>query len=175
MCDTLNGGIELGCLNNHGGILRMWIAEWDSVDWESLGLSSPGDEINAIPMLGSPPASFFEYQFKRNTSFYTENETYSEENGRTIFDQAVNLVLNRREKTKRDNFVMLRGKKLAIIIEDNNEINWLFGQKRGMRYMTNNGGSGTQTTDPNQYVITFSGQEPDAANTVTDAAIAAVI
>lgn len=140
----------------------------------SLTLSSPGDEISTITMLGG--AVFYEYEFNKNICSYTETETNDEANGTTLVKQVVNLVLNRREKTKRDNLLLLnKFRELHIIITDANDINWLLGEENGMVLKTNEGGSGVAKSDRNGYTITFEGEEPSLANTVTDAALAAVI
>jgi hypothetical protein len=168
-CDTLDGGISLGCSNNLGGTSRLWLAEKANIT--NTTLSSPGDEISAFTMAGSPVSKFYEYEFNKNTSSYTQEETHDEASGRDLVIVTITLILNRREKTKRDNLLLLRGKKLAAVIEDNNLVCWYASE---VMMTTNTGGSGTAKTDPNQYVITLVGELADPMNTVLTAAIEAV-
>jgi hypothetical protein len=172
-CETLDGGITLGCDNNIGGVKKIRFAEKDSVT--SFALSSPGSEINSFTMSGSPVAKFYEFEFNKNTSSYTEETTEDQASGRSLSVQTINLVLNRREKTKRDAIITLsRRKDLVCIVTDQNDINWYFGETNGVNLTTNTGGSGVAKTDANQYVLTFVGEEPNPANTVTTAAVTAV-
>lgn len=173
-CESLDGGITLGCDNNIGGIKKIYLTEKSNVT--STALSSPGNEISSFTMAGSPAAVFYEFEFNKNTSSYTEELASDQATGRDLYTQTLNLVLNRREKTKRDTLLLLAKRKdLVAIVTDNNDINWYFGAGYGLNLTTNTGGSGVAKTDANQYVLTFVGEESEPANTVTDAALAAVI
>lgn len=173
-CESLDGGITLGCDNNIGGIYKIYLTEKSNVT--SYALSSPGNEISSFTMAGSPVSVFYEFEFNKNTSSYTEEGTSDQASGRDLYTQTITLVLNRREKTKRDTLLLLAKRKdLVAIVTDNNGINWYFGAGKGLNLTTNSGGSGVAKTDANQYVLTLVGEEADPANTVTDAALAAVI
>lgn len=172
-CDLLSAGIGENCGNNIGGIKKMYITERANISFP-LTLSSPGNEISGITMLGG--AKFYEFVFTKGTSFYTESTASDESSGIELTTQTITLGLNKREKTKRDKIILTgKFKKLAIIITDSNDINWFHGEVNGCVRTLNDGGSGTQRVDPNRYTLTFVAEEPTPANTVTDAAIAAVI
>lgn len=169
-CSNLSSGLTLGCDNNIGGIKAIYITEKSNVT--SLGLSSPGDEISTISMSGK----FYEFEFNKNTSSYTEELASDVSAGRDLYTQTVTLVLNRREKTKRDKLILLAQREnLHIMVKDQNDIIWYFGETNGMNLTTSAGGSGVAKTDANQYVLTFVGEEPSPANTVTAACLAAHI
>jgi hypothetical protein len=173
-CDLLDGGIELGCDNNIPGIRNIWFTEKSNVT--AIGLSSPGDKINSFTMAGSPAAVFYKFEFNKNTSSYTESESDDQAAGRTLNTITINLVLNRREKAKRDKLMLLgKRKDLVAIIEDNNGLYFYAGQEYGINKTTNEGGSGVAKTDVNQYVITFVGEEPELMNEIEEAAVLAVI
>ena len=168
-CDNLTGGLTLGCDNNVGGLAKIYLLEKSFVT--SVTLSSPGDTISSIDTSGSPPANFYEFSFNKNTSSYTENQTSDQATGRDLYEQTITLVLNRREKTKRDVILLLGQRKdLVAIVQDNNGIYWYFGEDFGLNLTTNNGGSGVQKSDPAQYVITLVGMESTPANTLTSSA-----
>ena len=174
VCDSLTGGITLGCDNNIGGIVELYITEKSNVS--SVTLSSPGDEISAFTMAGSPAAVFYKFEFNKNTSSYTEEENNDQASGRTLVTQTINLVLNRREKSKRDVLLLVgKRKDLVAVVKDANGLYWYFGETLGINLTTNSGGSGVAKTDANQYVLTFVGEEPSPANTVEAAALTAVI
>lgn len=174
ICESLSGGITLGCDNNIGGIKRLFLTEKSNVS--AVTLASPSTEISAFTMAGSPAADFYQFEFNKNTSSYTEELTSDQATGRDLYVQTITLVLNRREKTKRDTLLLLAKRKdLVAIIEDNNGIYWYFGEEYGINLTTNSGGSGVAKSDANQYVLTFVGEESEPANTVQEAAVTAVI
>lgn len=167
-CSNLSSGLTLGCNNNIGGIKGIYITEKSNVT--SYTLSSPGDEISTFSMSGQ----FYEFEFNKNTSSYTEELQSAQEAGRDLYTQTVTLVLNRREKTKRDKLILLAQREnLVIMVKDQNDVIWYFGETNGMNLTTSAGGSGVAKTDANQYVLTFVGEEPSPANTVTAACLAA--
>jgi hypothetical protein len=167
-CSNLSSGLTLGCDNNIGGIKAIYITEKSNVT--SVSLSSPGDEISTISMSGQ----FYEFEFNKNTSSYTEELASDQAAGRDLYTQTVTLVLNRREKTKRDKLILLAQREnLLIMVKDQNDVIWYFGETNGMNLTTSAGGSGVAKTDANQYVLTFVGEEPSPANTVTAACLAA--
>ena len=66
-------------------------------------------------------------------------------------------------------------KRLSIIVKDQNGLNWVLGMTNGMDLTTNEGGSGTAKADLNGYTLTFTGEEPEMASTVSDAILATLI
>lgn len=173
ICDSLNGGIELGCLNNIGGV--RWIAFAEKKNVASLVKGSPLDIITAINMTGSPANVFYKFEFNKNTSSYTEDMPEDQASGRALNTITINLVLNRREKAKRDRIMTMYKKDLVAIIYDNNGLYWYAGEENGLNIATNGGGSGTSKTDVNQYVITLIGEEPALMNEITESAVNLVL
>lgn len=171
-CESLTEGISIGCSNNIGGMKKFYIAR--KCDIDTLALNSPDEEIGTITM--QPGKTFLEFEFRKGACSYTQNTESNTETGTELCTQTITLKLHRREKTKRDKLLLI-GKlvDLVIIGTDNNDINWLFGENNGVNLKTKDGGSGAAKTDSNEYVLTFVGEEPEEANTVTDAAVAAVI
>ena len=171
-CSILTGGISKGCEGNQGGIKKIYITDFCNIT--GLTLNSPEGKIDTITM--SPSTQFYEFEFNKNTSTYTENLTGDQANGVQVNTQTVTLKLARREKVKRDTLAQLMGfKDLAVIVLDNNGLYWLLGEKNGVVMTENNSENGTASTDFNGYTITLVGEEPVLANEVTASAVAAVI
>lgn len=171
-CNLLNGGIAKGCLGNSGGIRKIYIT--DHINVLNVTLSSPDEEISAFSMASG--ALFYEFEFNKNTSTYTEVLSGDQANGTQIYTQTVTLKLARREKTKRDTLALLAGfKELAIIVLDANGLYWYLGEVNGVVMTESNSENGTVATDFNGYTLTLVGEEPVAANTVESAAVTAVI
>lgn len=171
LCDLLNGGIEKSCDNNTGGVSKIYIADFPLVS----GYTESNGEITSIIMSGT--GQFYEYEFNRNTSMFKEDITIDLANGTTFFAQEVNLVMARREKTKREAIQKLIAgqKQLFIIVKDSNGLYWAFGKDEGCYVTTLTGGSGVNKGDANNYSVTFTAQEPTSAPEVDAAIIAGLL
>lgn len=117
---------------------------------------------------------FYEIQTNKNVSNFTESVQVDMNNGTTFFNQVVNLVLSRRENTKREFIEKLVDgqKQLLIVVLDSNGNYWLFGLYEGCYVTAIEGGSGTAKADQNGYSVTFTSMEPEQAYEVTPNAIA---
>lgn len=169
-CSNLSSGQTIGCDNNIGGLKKFYVTEKSNIT--SLGLSSPGDEISTIVMSGA----LYEFAFNKGNAKYEENGAFDQAAGRDLYTQTVTLTLNRREKTKRDKLILLAQREdLVIVVKDQNDLIWYLGETNGMNLTTSVGGSGAAKSELNQYVLTFVGEEPSPANTMTAACLAAHI
>jgi hypothetical protein len=171
LCDLLNGNILKSCDNNAGGVTNIYIADSPLVT----GYTESAGSLTAITMSGS--AKFYNYEFNRNSSSYTEEMTIDLANGTTFFAQTVTLVLSRREKTKRQALQKLIAgqKELFIIVKDSNGLYWAFGKDDGCIVTATAGGSGVAKGDANNYTITFTAEEAQSAPEVTSSIMAALI
>lgn len=172
MCQLITGGISLGCTTNMGGIQKIYITNKINVTGVTLG--SPINNISAITMAAS--TLFYEFEFTKGSSTYTEVITGDEANGTQLCTQTVTLKLKRREKSKRDTLALLMGfTPLSIIVKDNNGLYNLLGEVKGMTMTENNSELGTGGTDFNGYTISLVGQEAQMSNFVDESAVIAVI
>jgi hypothetical protein len=117
---------------------------------------------------------FFQFEFNRNTSSFEEAVSVNLENGSTFFDQKVNLMLARRESTKREAIQSLVAgqKQLIAIVLDSNGLYWILGNDSGLYATEITGGSGVAKSDKNGYAIVLTAQEAYQAYEVTSSAIA---
>jgi hypothetical protein len=173
ICNALDGNIVKSCDNNTGGVRKMYIADYDNIT--AITVAGSPEEITAVTMVAS--TLFYEFEFNRNTSSFTEDVAIDLTSGSTYFNQGVNLMLNRREASKRDAIEKLIAgqKKLVIIVLDSNGIYWLFGKDEGSYATTITGGSGIAKADKNGYEIAFTAEEPLQAFTVDPTIIAALL
>jgi len=171
-CESLEE-IVITCDNNVGGLKSPFYLALKS-EVASITLGSPSGKISAITMVG--PALFIPYEFtKQSGSNYTES-TKTGENGGDLTVQTITLNFNRREKIKRDALALAgRNNDLVGIGTDNNGLLWYFGEVNGINMVSRDGGSGENKTAKNGYAVVFTGEEPEEANEVEAAALAAVI
>ena len=168
-CTLITSGILKNCDNNVGGITNIYITDFDNV----LSVTSSTGLISAIGMASG--TQFYEYEFIKNTSTFSEKGTIAIENGTAFFEQTVTLKLAKRQKTTRNNIALLLHKELAIIVLDSNGTYWLVGEVRGANVSDVPSESGTNAGDFNGYTITFIGQEPNAAQEITGSVVTGVI
>jgi hypothetical protein len=170
LCDLLTGGIAKSCDNNSGGVTNIYIADWALIT----AYTETAGEITDIT---TAAASFYEFEFNRNTSSYQETVNIDLANGTTFFTQTATLVLSRREKTKREAIQKLIAgqKELFIIVKDSNGLYWAFGKDDGSIVSGIDGGSGVAKGDANNYTITFTAEEPASAPEVEASIIPALL
>lgn len=169
-CNTILG-LTLSCTNNVGGVKEAYMACLSDVG----GYTASNGQITGLTMVGG--AQFKQYEFKPNTSSFTETPTISRENGTTFISQSINLIFPKRELSKRAEIaLLLQGQpQLVVIVKDSNDAIWLFGKEEGCYVNEAVTGSGVAKGDANNYSITLLGEEPELAYEVTQAALTAVI
>lgn len=172
ICDELDAGISKTCDNNTGGIKKLYIAEKDNIATITHG--SPNDIITAISMVAGKV--FYEFQFNKHTSTFTEVTTGDQAVGSEVCTQTITLILNRREQAKRAVLLKLgRFKDLSVIVLDSNDNYWLLGETEGVNLTEKNSENGTVKTDRNGYTLTFVGEEPEDASQVDSTIIASLL
>ncbi len=168
-CTLLTDGIAKDCLNNIGGVTKIYITDFANV----ISNTKISEVIQSFTMASA--TVFYEFAFNRNSSTFTENATVSVENGGVFYDQTVTLKIPRRESAKRDVLALLMQKELAVIVKDSNGNYWYPGEVAGCYVSELPSESGTAAADFNGYTITIVGQEKEAAREILEAGVLAVI
>lgn len=169
-CNPITTGILRDCSNNLGGVQKIFITDFVSVS----GITSSNGTITNLTLSGT--ASFWQFEFNKNTSNYSEETTISQENGSIFYKTTVNLVIPRREVAKRNTLALLTSglKNLAVIIYDQNGLYWYVGKVNGANITALTGGSGTKKEDANSYAITILSEEPESLFEVSSTIIDAI-
>ncbi len=117
-CTTIEAIIK-GCDNNIGSITKIYINDQDNV---TVDPSTDIDLANWIITAITVTADFEEFEFRRNTSNYTEEAAIDLINGSSFVTQTINLMFHRREGAKSRAIKILgEGQRdLAVIILDGN-------------------------------------------------------
>lgn len=167
-CNTLESILK-GCENNTGGIYTAYI--FDMNDIATVTEDEATWAITALTMLPLSPALSFE--FKRNTSNFTDELQQDLIAGSSYYLKTINLVFHRRDAEKSKALKILgEGQRyLGVVVGDANGNFWYFDY---MQLKTVAGGSGTARADGSNYNITLEGQGEFLAKSVS-AAIAASI
>jgi len=77
MACNLAGGIQIGCRDNVGGLLTMWITDYTNIQSVT---SDTGSTVTAISGTGT----FYEFQLIRQTASLTETVNASLENETSV-------------------------------------------------------------------------------------------
>lgn len=152
-CNNLQG-ITFSCLANTGGVKSIQIANFDS-------LTSYTQDVNGSITSATFSTAPVEFQFNKNTSSLTEEATISLENGTTFYTQTVNLVIPRREASKRAKILLLADgqPKLILLVTDSNDLTWLVGLEEGANLTGMTDQTGVAKTDANGYTLIFTAEE----------------
>jgi hypothetical protein len=171
MSCNITAGFTLDCNDSNGGIDKIFIANGPV---ESI--TEAAGTITAITVGGSAltPSDFFEFEVPRQTSSFTETINVSNENGTVFYDQALTMIFNKMEATKRDQILLLsQNNEMVVVFKDNNGKYFSVGVERGAYMTAGTSVSGVAYGDRNGYELTISGMEEQPAFEVTGSIVEA--
>ncbi len=170
-CNILQG-IEKGCENNAGGLLKFYVADAESVT----GTTVTDGTVTAIDLSGGT-AAFYEFEFNKNSASFVETGNIDLANGSTFYSVETTLNIARREVAKR-NAIQLLGagqRDLVVIVKDANGLYWLQGLTNYANLTAVGEGSGLAKADGSKYSLTLTSEEPDMMPEVDSTIIAALL
>jgi hypothetical protein len=158
MCESLLTIVK-SCDNNSGGIKKIYVNLQDYVDMDTLAVVDPvgtATEQYTIGTLDLVVAGdpFIEFEFRRNTSGYTEESNIDLINGSSFVTQTITLMFHRREAAKSNAIKVLGSGQqyLSAIVEDQNGILWFFPF---LQLTASGEGSGVARADGSKYSVTL--------------------
>jgi len=163
-CD-ITQGFTLDCNDSNAGLDKIFIANGPV---ESI--TETAGTITAITVGGSAltPSDFFEFEVPRQTSSFTETINVSNENGTVFYDQALTMVFNKMEASKRDQILLMaQNNEMVVVFKDNNAKYFSVGIERGAYMTAGTSTSGVAYGDRNGYELTISGMEASPSFEVT--------
>jgi hypothetical protein len=169
-CTTLEAIIK-GCDNNIGSITKIYINDQDNVTVDpTTDIDLATWTITAITVT----ADFEEFEFRRNTSNYTEEAAIDLINGSSFVTQTINLMFHRREGAKSRAIKILgEGQRdLAVIVLDGNGKYWYFDKVQVTAYGE---GSGTAKADGSKYSLVLTAEAENLAYEVDPDVIPTII
>lgn len=171
MSCNITAGFTLDCNDSNGGIDKIFIA-----NGPVQSITEAAGTITAITVGGSAltPSDFFEFEVPRQTSSFTETINVSNENGTVFYDQALTMIFNKMEATKRDQILLLsQNNEMVVVFKDNNGKYFSVGVERGAYMTAGTSVSGVAYGDRNGYELTISGMEEQPAFEVTGSIVEA--
>jgi len=188
-CTVITAGLNgLSCEPNPGGVSEIYLTNFQDVTLISAtaadyspgvtGASGTNGDSFIFDIQGPAGATvdfFFPYTFRRNTASFAEDLTKDLATGSLFYTQTGTIVLDRIERVKRDELMLLDNSLVMVIAKHSNGTYWLYGQQDGMFVTTNTSTTGTAKTDANGYIITLVAEEPLRAKQVDPALIPFIV
>lgn len=168
-CTQTLAGLAKDCMPNMGGIVEVYIANYDDVSAKTL----TSGKISAITMASS--AKFKKYSFAKNTGNLTSTYTMDNASGVRFVTSSLMLQFNRMETTKRVEISALALGDLAVICKDANGVYWYLGYFEPVNASAGDGQTGTARGDANRYTITLEDNAPEMPYEVDDTIIAGLL
>lgn len=162
MACALTQGYNLDCREGIGGIKEVYIIELANVS----EITETSGVVTAITKESGK--RFWKYSLVRETSNTTETLNGNEQNGTFYVTQQVQIILNKRQASVRNEIMLLAKNNLIIIAVDNavpgqTAKAWMFGKTQGLILAQGTSDSGTAWADRNGYTLPFTGNEPELA------------
>ena len=157
MACALTQGFNLDCRDAVGGLKEVYIIELDNV----ASITEASGVVTAITK--ETGKRFWKYSLIRETSNAEETITGNEQNGTIFYAQKLDIIVNKRQVSVRNEILLLAKNHLTIVAVDNIGNAWLYGRVNGLMLNAGTSPSGTAWGDRNGYTLTFSGNETELA------------
>lgn len=163
MSCLINDGYTLGCRDNIGGVLKVYIGNFDSGQIYQFGTQS-----NDIVGVTGSTVSYYTFEQEMETAEFNQTGEYSTENGTVFFDQQLTLMFHKNTTALRDLLLVLSQANLSVIVTDQRSESWLMGLQNGVRAISGAQNTGKAFGDMNGITITLQGKEPEPAYRIDD-------
>lgn len=157
MACALTQGFNLDCREGIGGLKEVYVIEQANID----EITEVSGVVTAITKVTGK--RFWKYSLVRETSNATETITGNEQNGTIFYDQTVQIVINKRTASVRNEILLLAKNFLTVIGVENSGKAFLYGREQGMQLLTGTSETGTAWGDRNGYTLPFNGKEKELA------------
>lgn len=168
-CSVTLSGLVRDCASSMGGIVEVYIANFDDVTSKTL----TDGEITAIAMATS--AKFKRYTFRRGTGSMTSTLNVDPANGVNYVSTDLVLQFTRMETVKRIEMAALSVNETAVIVKDANGKYWYLGYDEPVTASAGDGQTGTARGDGNRYSITLQDNSTSWPYEVDDSIIAGLL
>ena len=151
-CENLETIVK-SCLNNSGGIFKVYINQQDNIDGFTLDSAPNAWTIDSITLIGGGDL-YTEFEIRRNTGSYTEDAAIDLVNGSSYVTATISLMFHRRDQAKSQAIKVLGAGQqyLNAIIQDANGKYWYFPY---LQLSAVGEGSGTARADGSKYSVTL--------------------
>jgi hypothetical protein len=157
MACNLTSGWLIDCKSGVGGVEKVFIA-----NGPVSGYTASEGVVTEITVddVALNSSDFFKFEVPKQTSSLTESVEASVENGTVVYNQALTLIFNKMEASKRNQILLMAANEnLIVIVKDNNLKYWSVGLTRGANLTGAELTTGTAYSDRNGGTLTLTGIE----------------
>lgn len=155
-------GLNAGCKDSVGGIVKVWLADFEAVKWVF-------KDTTYTPSTNDTSA-FKVYNLRKGTASMTSTLTVNDNAG-SYFTTEVTMNFLKMENNKRlEVMAMLMGQCTGVV-KDHNGKYWAIGMENPLEGSAGTGETGTAASDANQYTVTISVDESELPREITDGQI----
>lgn len=168
-CIQTLSGLAKDCASNMGGIVEVYIANYDEVESKT----TDNGIVDAITMVTGK--KFHRYSFAKNTGSMTSTYTIDGASGVKFVTTDLVLQFNRMQTLARIEISALASADAVVIVKDCNGKYWYLGFDEPVMLSAGDGQTGTQRSDANRYQITLQDNSHELPYEVDEDIIAALI
>ncbi len=168
-CTQTLAGLAKDCNSNRGGIVEVYIANFDDVT----AITLTSGVVTGITM--DTGKKFKTYYFAKNTGSLTSTYTIDPASGVKFVTSQLLLQFNRMQTTARVELTALALADLRVICKDANGIYWLLGYDEPVNASAGDGQTGTARSDANRYTITLEDNSEEMPMEVDSTIISGII
>ena len=153
-------GLNAGCKDSVGGVAKIWLANFGSVNWVF------NDSAKTAKAEG-PISSFKVYNLRKGAASMTSTLT-ANDNAGSYFTTEIAMNFQKMEASKRlEVMAMLMGQCTGVV-KDRNGKYWAIGVENPLEGSAGTGETGTAAADANQYTVTISVDDAELPREITD-------
>lgn len=167
MACSLSAGIPLSCRDNTGGIVGVWVMDYNT----GLVMGLTGSNSDTIATFTGVTSSAYEIQQDVEVGSFTQAIEVSTENGTSGYNQTLELTIPKLDSNLRNIIKTLVRGKFRVIILDQTGKYWLMGYRNAVRVNAGQADLGKVFTDLNGARLTFSNKESEPAFLVSQSAL----
>jgi len=155
MACVLSTGFSLDCRSSIGGVSEVWIGELENIS----SVTVASGVVSAMSMTATK--KFYNYKLRKNTSEAKADNGGDVANGAGYIMHSVQIQLDKFDVAKRNEIRILAQKPIVIIVKDKNGLLSVYGLYNGLDLTTGTGGTGKEANSLNGFNLTFTGEEND--------------
>ena len=154
---TLNGFTALDCTSSKGGVIEVYICNWDDVSALTLDNASTAATITGITM--NSGKTWHQYTMRRNTASMTSTLNYDETAGVNYVNTDVTIRFNKLETPQRIEMTALTLAETRVVVHDANNNWWMVGIDEPVVPSAGSAQTGVQKTDGSYFELTLQGSD----------------
>jgi hypothetical protein len=167
-CALTQGYSITDCKGGAGGVREVYLMELGN-------MSSYTETAGVITDITKASGKrFWKYEQIKETSYGKETPNGNEQNQTIFYQQEVGVILNKMQSATRNEILLIAQNLLVVVIKDNNDKFWMYGQVNGLSLTGGEFGTGTAMGDRNGYSLVFTGMETSPAIEVDSTTAAAL-